>query len=185
MSSVLSGRLSNLWVSMSTWTTTDTTPTELVLPQNTGADEWAMRSSYNFNGVLSHIDAFGNDHWDVSVERVDKWCAYAKQWLGQGGGGVIPSPPVSTDEEDDEMMRWVLQVGGGGKHGSGTNWAISPTEPKAWPIANQYTVDVMRAHGVLMTKEQMMAKHWTFETDGGSITSTYAVQPVIESIPDQ
>jgi hypothetical protein len=137
--------------------------------------EWAA-----FDGICAHIDAVGNDHWDCSVERTDLMVESA---IAELGGSVGPGPVV--DEEEDDMMRYVVQVGGGGKHGPGTIWAISPTEPKAWPIATPYTVSVLQAHGVLMTRQQMEAKKYTFETDGGSITSTYEVMPVLESIPDK
>jgi hypothetical protein len=129
------------------------------------------------------------DNGGAVMERFDRHtgqiCCYARHAaLGSGGGVGIIEPPRQEEDEDD-MMRMVVQVGGGGKHGDGTVWAISPNEPKAWPIATQYTVDVMHAHGVLMKREQMIEKGYTFETDGNSITTTYEVMPILESVPDQ
>jgi hypothetical protein len=135
--------------------------------------EWAA-----FDGVCAHIDAVGNDHWDCSVERTDWMVQDAIEALG--GGGVVP--PAAEDEDD--VMRIVQQVGGGGAHGDGTIWAICPSEPKAWPISNPYTVQVMQAHGVLMTWAQMDAKGYTRQTDGNSIKTAYQIMPVIEAQPD-
>jgi hypothetical protein len=52
-------------------------------------DEW-----WNFNGILCHIDAVGNDHWDCSVEDTLAMASYARAYLGQGPGPG-PQPPTS------------------------------------------------------------------------------------------
>jgi hypothetical protein len=125
------------------------------------------------------------DNGGAVMERGDRYagqicCYWRPAAISAGGGGVTPP----KEEEDDFMMRLVIQRGGGGKHGDGTNWAISPTTPMAWPISNPYTVSVMQAHGVLMRQEDMIAKGYTFETDGNSIYSTYVIGPILEAIPD-
>lgn len=51
-----------------------------------GEQEWA-----DFNGLYCHIDAWGNDHWDCSAERIDLISHYALEILG-GGGGPPPKP---------------------------------------------------------------------------------------------
>lgn len=127
------------------------------------------------------------DNGGAVMERGDRYsgqicCYWRPAAIAAGGGGTVPPP--ETEEDEDYMLRCVVQRGGGGKHGDGTIWAISPTSPMAWPIANQYTVDVMRAHGVLMTQQQMIQKGYTFETDGNSIYSTYVIGPTIETLPD-
>lgn len=93
---------------------------------------------FNFNGVLCHIDAFGNDHWDCSVERVDKWVAYAKQFLGQGGGGT----PQPTRPKEDVML--VNSNSDGAVFvvdATGKRW-IGPQEFGAWMAAG-FTVHTM------------------------------------------
>jgi len=59
------------------------------------SEYWPGRMSDNewfgFNGVLCHIDAVGNDHWDCSVEDIKGMANYAKAFLGQGGGTTPPT----------------------------------------------------------------------------------------------
>lgn len=59
---------------------------------------------FNFNGILCHIDAFGNDHWDCSVERIDKMAQYAKTFLGQGGG----EEDLPLNAQDLDQIRLIV-----------------------------------------------------------------------------
>jgi peptidoglycan hydrolase-like protein with peptidoglycan-binding domain len=101
---------------------------------------------FNFNGVLCHIDAFGNDHWDCSVERVDKWVAYAKQFLGQGGG--VPITPPDTGG------------GGGGSSGNPGNPAVG-----GWP--GVYLVNYTEHASVTTWQNGMNAIGYALSVDGG------------------
>jgi hypothetical protein len=46
------------------------------------------QESADFNGVMAHIDEWGNDHWDCSAEHVDTMVHYAKLALGDEGKTV-------------------------------------------------------------------------------------------------
>jgi hypothetical protein len=93
---------------------------------------------FNFNGVLCHIDAFGQDHWDCSVERVDKWVAYAKQWLGQGG---VVIPPDT----------------GGGE--------TQPSTGTAPAFPGTYLQNYTSGGGTAQWQQQMANRGWSIDVD--------------------
>jgi hypothetical protein len=70
--------------------------------------EWA-----DFNGLLAHADGWGDDHWDISVERVDLISQYALEILG----GAVPIPEA-TDMWSD-MAYQALDP-------EGTIWMVNP-----------------------------------------------------------
>lgn len=86
--------------------------------------DWPGRMSEqemaDFNGVMAHIDAWGNDHWDCSVERVDLMCQYAREILGTG---TKPKGwlDMLTDEQQIQLYNWV----------QATFWATGNQMPKA------------------------------------------------------
>jgi len=60
--------------------------------ENTGgsaSEYWGGRMAEgemaDFNGLMAHIDAWANDHWDCSAERTDRMAWYARAALGNGG----------------------------------------------------------------------------------------------------
>jgi hypothetical protein len=129
--------------------------------------EWA-----DFNGLCAHIDGWAQDHWDCSVEWLNRVSQYALEILG---GAPAPTPTPKPTLDDDDMMRWLQDDGG-------TQYAVDGW--KATPIASQYTVDVMQKAGSLMTREQMIAAGYEWNIDRGSIAAVYQVQPVNENVPD-
>jgi hypothetical protein len=156
------------------------------------------------SGVVGHVQVSEvyrqSDHWDPGpAYPYDLVLGWANQLAGSSGtaGTVTPPTPVPPAtakptplplyrKDDSEMMRYVEQKGSapGTVPGDGTVWAINPNAPEAYPIASPYTVTVLQAHGVLMTRQQMIDAKLTYETDGGSIRSTYQIMPTIESLPD-
>jgi hypothetical protein len=65
----------------------------------------------DFNGVMCHIDAWANDHWDCSAERVDLMCQYARDILA---GGLAPAaPPAQKLRSDDVHVPFTLRPGSG------------------------------------------------------------------------
>jgi hypothetical protein len=73
--------------------------------------EWA-----DFNGLCAHIDAWANDHWDCSVERLDLISRYALEILG--GGAPTPTPTPTPDIWSD-MAYQALDP-------AGTIWMVNP-----------------------------------------------------------
>jgi hypothetical protein len=65
-----------------------------------GEQEWA-----DFNGLYCHIDAWGNDHWDCSAERIDLISRYALEILGGGGPPPPPKELFPVGQYEDIMFR--------------------------------------------------------------------------------
>lgn len=72
------------------------------------------RESVETGGTVQHIVEWENDHWDCSVERLDRWVAYA---LGATPGTpppVTPPPPttgVPTGDDVAYMQQWLNDRG--------------------------------------------------------------------------
>ena len=60
-----------------------------------GEQEWA-----DFNGLCAHIDSWGNDHWDCSVERLDLISKYALEILG---GATLSEEDELTPDEKKQL----------------------------------------------------------------------------------
>lgn len=93
------------------------------------------------------------------------------------GAGAGPGPGPAEEDEDDDMMRYMVRAE------DGSAYAVDGI--KAYPIASAYTVQVLQACGALMTREQMNAKGWTVDVDGGSINAAFEIQRITEHTPDQ
>jgi len=77
------------------------------------SEYWPGRCSEHemavFNGITHHIKWPGNDHWDCSVERLDRIAHYAKLVLGGSPPGVVEKVAVYAGIRED-----VIVVGGDG-----------------------------------------------------------------------
>lgn len=128
---------------------------------------------FNFNGILCHIDAFGNDHWDCSVERVDSWVHYAKQFLG-GGGGPLPGPP--PEDEDDEM-KWRTFI-----DDTNTTYVVNGLE--ATPIGNPAIYSTLVGAGMVYTTAEQDAKGWSYRYSRKYMQDVFKILPMSEATAD-
>lgn len=82
---------------------------------------WSGRMSEqemaDFNGVMAHIDAWGNDHWDCSSEHIGLMINYAIAMLG----GVWQQPPLPT-----EGGVWTDEMAYQAEDPDGTVWIVNP-----------------------------------------------------------
>jgi len=111
------------------------------------SEYWPGRMSddeyFHYNGILCHIDAVGNDHWDCSAENTIAWANYAKAFLGQGPG---PGPGPTPTPEDEDMLQLVWADP---KQGGSNTLYVVDGNANAWALTNPDTVGVLSALGLL------------------------------------
>lgn len=68
------------------------------------SEYWSGRLSEqemaDYHGLMCHIDAWGNDHWDCSAERVDLIARYARELLG-----TVPPAAVDSSSRRRKVLR--------------------------------------------------------------------------------
>lgn len=102
--------------------------------------DWPGRMSEqefaDFNGVCAHIDAWGNDHWDCSAERIDLMVQYARQ--------ILDGTPIPPSKFGDTMpARLILNKD------TGTQYAASADGSMLVPLVSQNMKDNWVAWGFI------------------------------------
>jgi hypothetical protein len=114
----------------------------------------------DFNGVMAHIDAWGNDHWDCSIENIALMCSHAQSLIK--GNGPVPQP---TERKD--IMKRVLDS-------DGTGYILDGM--KAYPMTG-YPMSVHEAIGDVEPYATLKGGGY-LKVDKASLAMAYDVQPV-------